>query len=893
MLRVANLAKRVVSALLAAILILLGTLPGLASSLPVAQVPASVVAAARPSLGPAEWIPPYAQGRKGAWALTYEVTFTKGSHLANVTIHLQNPANEIHELSLLTALFGPFIDNPNRLTNIRATNSTVSFDRWVVRGATEAQLSYTVDINVRRITDPSQFARFASENWIIKCQAMLFILSGASGPASYSAPRAVRLKVNAPAGWVVHTPYPELRPGEFDLEGFLFHPMGLRDFLVVGDPRVLDVASRSVSGTYYKAVVVDSRQASATRILEHLIALSEVYSQIARGRPPRIFSLTSALQPWTGEATTLSMYVSDNTPFPFDRGHSTWAHELFHIYQRAWYWFGDGLSWLKEGSAFYYQVYGLLRAGMMTPEVFVDIFKRDVTSRANPTAVLARYEDIYFKGALVTMALDVMIRRDSGNRFSFDDVVREINHNFSNHQFVAADFLNIVERLTGRSYGDFFQKYIMGSAFPSNIIASVTATDYATASTPGTIVPPPPSDTVPPVITITSATTSSVADYVLRASVSDNVGVVQLIINNVPLPPSPPLRASVSESPVRLSPGANTFTVSAVDAAGNVGKASITVTFAPPVVVNDITPPVISVTAPPSTAAEFVNLDVTVTDNVGVTQLIIANTPKTLVPSREVTLTERVSLAVGVNLVVILASDAAGNWATVRVEVTRTGPPALPRDTLAPSVLVDAPSSVTSPSVTLRIAVSDDTGIAKIAVGEVLLFFPPGAAANVSFTVRDLRAGDNFLNVHAVDASGNLTTHTVLVRYAIPASPVTHIIAIGRPNPAIGLDVPATVRNGRLLVPFRWFAERILGATVAFWVAGAAEIVTLQLGNIKVELTLNSTVARVNGTAVTLDIAPFATGGRTLVPARFLAETFGYLVDWNSATNEVTFTPRP
>jgi len=131
------------------------------------------------------------------------------------------------------------------------------------------------------------------------------------------------------------------------------------------------------------------------------------------------------------------------------------------------------------------------------------------------------------------------------------------------------------------------------------------------------------------------------------------------------------------------------------------------------------------------------------------------------------------------------------------------------------------------------------------------------------------------------------------VRTFTTAGPVAHVITIGRTNPAIGLDVPANVVNGRLMVPFRWFAERILNATVEFSVVGAAEVVSLQRNDMQVELTLNSNRARVNGVSVALDVAPLVTGGRTLVPARFLAETFGYVVHWNPATNEVTFTLRP
>jgi len=94
------------------------------------------------------------------------------------------------------------------------------------------------------------------------------------------------------------------------------------------------------------------------------------------------------------------------------------------------------------------------------------------------------------------------------------------------------------------------------------------------------------------------------------------------------------------------------------------------------------------------------------------------------------------------------------------------------------------------------------------------------------------------------------------------------------------------------MVPLRWFGEQILDAVVDFKVVGTAEIVTLVKGNITVELTLNSTIARVNGNTVSLDVAAFATGGRTLVPARFLAETFGYTVNWNPADDSVTITKR-
>lgn len=216
---------------------------------------------------------------------------------------------------------------------------------------------------------------------------------------------------------------------------------------------------------------------------------------------------------------------------------------------------------------------------------------------------------------------------------------------------------------------------------------------------------------------------------------------------------------------------------------------------------------------------------------------------------------------------------------------------AAPADTARPTIEVTAPSVTTDASAMVTIVVRDNAAVTGVIFEGAAVSIFPAPTVTVLRTVT-LREGLNSFQVAATDAAGNVAERIIVIERRLPA-PAVHTITIGRANPAIGLDVPATVRNGRLMVPFRWFAERILNATVDFKVVGAAEIVTLQRGNMHVELTLNSTIAKVNGVPVALDVAPFATGGRTLVPARFVAETFGYIVNWNPVNDEVTFTVRP
>jgi len=122
-----------------------------------------------------------------------------------------------------------------------------------------------------------------------------------------------------------------------------------------------------------------------------------------------------------------------------------------------------------------------------------------------------------------------------------------------------------------------------------------------------------------------------------------------------------------------------------------------------------------------------------------------------------------------------------------------------------------------------------------------------------------------------------------LVAYqpSLDAAAVIRILIDGQP---MQLDVAPVIRAGRVLVPFRALFESF-GATVG-WDA-ATETVTGQRGDTTIALVLGRNVATVNGRNVTLDVAPFALTGRTLVPLRFVAENLGAEVSWDEAARTV------
>ena len=102
-----------------------------------------------------------------------------------------------------------------------------------------------------------------------------------------------------------------------------------------------------------------------------------------------------------------------------------------------------------------------------------------------------------------------------------------------------------------------------------------------------------------------------------------------------------------------------------------------------------------------------------------------------------------------------------------------------------------------------------------------------------------------------------------------------------------GRGTAPIIQNDRTLIPVRAVIEAMGGT--AEWDAGSGSAVLEYEGN-TVTLTIGSTTAYYNDTASTLDTAPVIINDRTLLPIRFVAESFGFDVDWDEATQTVTIT---
>ncbi len=190
--------------------------------------------------------------------------------------------------------------------------------------------------------------------------------------------------------------------------------------------------------------------------------------------------------------------------------------------------------------------------------------------------------------------------------------------------------------------------------------------------------PPPSPDTTAPAVAITSpASTAATATPVsLGGTASDAVGVTQVTWSNAATGGTGTATGTTSwTASVPLASGANAIMVTARDAAGNAGTATITVTYTPPG--GDTTPPGVTIGSPMSgpAASDPAVISGTASDNAGINTITWSNalTGGSGTVTGTTNWTVSVPLGVGTNVITITVYDPSGNTATATVSLDWTG----------------------------------------------------------------------------------------------------------------------------------------------------------------------------------------------------------------------------
>ena len=281
---------------------------------------------------------------------------------------------------------------------------------------------------------------------------------------------------------------------------------------------------------------------------------------------------------------------------------------------------------------------------------------------------------------------------------------------------------------------------------------------------------------------------------------------------------------SFSAGPVPLVEGANQLALSAQDAAGNVGTATLSL-------VRDTTPPQIAISSPAAGAV----VGTTAVDVVGsVSDLHLA---AVTVNGTAASVTgglfraAQVPLAEGGNTVTAVALDQAGNQSQATAAVVR--------DTQPPTLQITSPASGTVvPGASITVSgVASDPHLDRVLVGgapAALAATSGGAAASWSLAM-PLQAGSNTIAVQAIDSVGNSAAASVTV-VRDSSAPSVHI-----DQPADGARLnTATVAVSGTVQQKNGLVVTVNGAAAAI----GADGVSFALGGVALVEGQNRLVAR-------------------------------------------------
>jgi hypothetical protein len=212
-------------------------------------------------------------------------------------------------------------------------------------------------------------------------------------------------------------------------------------------------------------------------------------------------------------------------------------------------------------------------------------------------------------------------------------------------------------------------------------------------------------------------------------------------------------------------------------------------------------------------------------------------------------------------------------------------------DTISPILELDPlPSTTTNNQITIN-------GKSEFGCKLLINGIQQQIEANGSFfRVMELKLGINNIHISSTDQTGNVSA----IEYSITRETFTPVLiqlqignlnATVKNNPVL-LDCAPFTENGRTMVPLRFIAESF-GAKVD-WLEIEQKI-TISLSvpySRKIELWLDKKTVTVDGKEREIDVAPFTIPpGRSVVPLRFIAESFGAKVDWfpNTQSIEILF----
>jgi predicted metalloprotease with PDZ domain len=134
--------------------------------------------------------------------------------------------------------------------------------------------------------------------------------------------------------------------------------------------------------------------------------------------------------------------------------------------------------WMYEGMTEYFAGNVQVKHGLITPDQYLNVLRGKIlqANRYNDTlpftlmskGTLDKYSDqygnVYQKGALIGMALDIKLRKLSGGSYGTQDLMAQLSERYGkNNAFEDDELFGVITEMTYPEIGEFFAKHVAGN----------------------------------------------------------------------------------------------------------------------------------------------------------------------------------------------------------------------------------------------------------------------------------------------------------------------------------------------------------------------------------------------------------------------------------------------
>lgn len=436
--------------------------------------------------------------------INYQVAMSQpSSHLFEVTLQVSSWSNPILDLKFPVWTPGSYLvrEYAKHLQDFsaRSGNSALPWrklakNHWQIetKGASEIMVSYRVFANELTV----RTNHLDASHGYFNPAALCFYIPGLEGEKI-----SVRIVPPSPE-WRVTTPLSKVPGQENTFEAADFDTLVDSPF-EVGSHQLYEF---EVLGKSHELAIWGQGNACPDRMIPDIQKIIQVEAEMFGGLPyERYVFLLHLAAAGSGGLEHKDSCTLNYSRFGFrardkyDRFMQLVAHEFFHLWNvkrirpkalEKFDYDGENYTpslWFSEGTTSYYDLLIPLRSGIYDAKSFLHNLGKEITrfmntpgrkvqpvSESSFDAWIKLYRrdansdnsqiSYYLKGELVSLLLDLLIRKNHANKRSLNDVMRQMWEKFGKDEigFTPEELQQVIESVADRDLSDFFASYVDG-----------------------------------------------------------------------------------------------------------------------------------------------------------------------------------------------------------------------------------------------------------------------------------------------------------------------------------------------------------------------------------------------------------------------------------------------